>query len=461
MQFFRKSFLFAFLFVLVTPKIYSSHEIQLRIGLLKMGFPSLFYIIPSDQRIEVFNQAKNQSLYTGPAKILFVKADPKGMMIFLEDKFLTLTKEPCIFSAVGKFPRYLWIGTQPQFHRAYRGSLLIFQSGLKLGAINIVYLEDYLKSVVPSEMGWNAPFSAFTAQAIAARTYALRNLRRHFSSGFNLCDEVHCQAYFGLQKENPTTSQAVEVTRNIVLTYDGKFANTVYHSTCGGRVSSSQEVWGGKPVPYLIAHDDRIGSDKPFCSWVLENRTSEKKTQAISNPSLVFSNQLLQLSKNPLFKARAEARPTESLSYSRGHKVGMCQNGAIGMARAGYNANQILSFYYPNTVLQNFQSNVPLLLPFMPPKIVTLSERLPPASPSGNQLTKKPKSFLAENAKLTVGKHSRDFRKWYWCNIPIKHGTKVQNGAFTKPAKPRGKNAKISLPKNKKKGSKNDKRALS
>ena len=104
--------------------------------------------------------------------------------------------------------------------RWYRGKLIIQNRNGKLTVINDVDLENYLKGVIPSEMpiGWD--FEAHKAQAIAARSYALANLGKRASNGYDLNDTPNDQAYGGASAETKGTTQAVNDTRGIVLTYN-------------------------------------------------------------------------------------------------------------------------------------------------------------------------------------------------------------------------------------------------
>ncbi|MDP2871858.1 MAG: SpoIID/LytB domain-containing protein [Bacillota bacterium] len=135
----------------------------------------------------------------------------------------------------------------------YRGRLDALRSG-SLGLfsiVNVVTAEDYLMGVVPSEMPALWPLEALKAQAVAARTYAIRNLGRHSSQGFDLCFDIHCQAYGGVPNEHPGTDQAVRATSGVVATYGGRLINAVYHAHSGGATDSSAVIWGAAE-PYLV-----------------------------------------------------------------------------------------------------------------------------------------------------------------------------------------------------------------
>lgn len=134
--------------------------------------------------------------------------------------------------------------------------------------VNRVPLETYLRGVVPNEIGTKAPLATMEAQAILARTYALRNLRRFEIDGYQLCATTQCQVYYGLNGATAETDQAIEATRGLVLTYHNELVDAVYSSTTGGVTAPFHEVWRGAERPYLKGKIDAV---KP--SWDLMKKT--------------------------------------------------------------------------------------------------------------------------------------------------------------------------------------------
>lgn len=125
--------------------------------------------------------------------------------------------------------------------------------------VNRVPLETYLRGVVPNEIGGSAPTAALEAQAVIARTYALRNLRRFAVDGYQLCADVHCQVYYGLSGATPTTDRAIASTKGLVLTYNNELVDALYSSTTGGVTAPFSDVWNGPDRPYLIPVVDAVG----------------------------------------------------------------------------------------------------------------------------------------------------------------------------------------------------------
>ncbi|MCL2351909.1 MAG: SpoIID/LytB domain-containing protein [Firmicutes bacterium] len=139
--------------------------------------------------------------------------------------------------------------------RSYRGAIELTRAGGGLTAVNVVSFQDYLKSVVPSEMppGWNP--EALKAQAVACRNYALANINSHAGQGYDLCDKVHCQNYAGAGGEAASTNAAVDATDGYLIYYGGMPVDAVYFSSSGGVTENSENVWSNA-VPYLRSVDD-------------------------------------------------------------------------------------------------------------------------------------------------------------------------------------------------------------
>ncbi|MFN6482461.1 MULTISPECIES: SpoIID/LytB domain-containing protein [unclassified Nostoc] len=139
-----------------------------------------------------------------------------------------------------------------EFARLYAGRLNLQPNAYgTYTLVNQVPLETYLRGVVPYEIGTDAPKAALEAQAILARTYALRNLRRFAADNYQLCADTHCQVYYGLKGAAAKTDQAIASTRGKVLTYKNELVDALYSSTTGGVTASFSDVWNGDDRPYL------------------------------------------------------------------------------------------------------------------------------------------------------------------------------------------------------------------
>lgn len=155
-------------------------------------------------------------------------------------------------------PRGIWLG-----RRRYRGDLLLVVRSGRIRAINQLGIETYLPSVVGSEMPAKWPLAALQAQAVAARTYALRQRGR--KADFDVKATVSSQVYKGIESETPRTREAVATTRSLVLVHGGRLINAVFHSSSGGSTEPSGEVWQTQ-LPYLVSVEDH-DQHSPVHRW--------------------------------------------------------------------------------------------------------------------------------------------------------------------------------------------------
>ena len=153
--------------------------------------------------------------------------------------------------------------------RSYYGGFQYTRlSGNDITVVNFVGLEDYIKGVVPYESGATWPIEALKAQALCARTYAVRNLGNHSSRGFDLCNTTDCQVYFGTNGATDVSDRAVEETAGKFVVYNGELCDTVYHSSDGGATEDSENVFYSA-LPYLRGVVDPYEStvNTGYSSW--------------------------------------------------------------------------------------------------------------------------------------------------------------------------------------------------
>ena len=153
--------------------------------------------------------------------------------------------------------------------KRYRGGLEVLRlSGSDMTVINVVPLEEYLYGVVPYEIQASSHPEALKAQAVAARTYTVNNLRKYERLCFNLCPTTYSQVYKGYNGEAASTNKAVDDTKGEIVTYNGKPASVFYFSSSGGRTEDVKNVWGSDVYPYLISVEDKYESgDSWHYNW--------------------------------------------------------------------------------------------------------------------------------------------------------------------------------------------------
>lgn len=271
--------------------------------------------------------------------------------------------------------------------KKYFGGVRINKSKGFLAVINLVPVEEYLRGVVPEEMPTSFTKEALKAQAVAARTFTLKNTGRHKDEGFDLCSTTHCQLYEGVSITSATSDLAIKETRGEVLYYKGSAAMTNFHTDSGGMTESSKEVWGTdqpylQPVSELTKQtqawtikiskadfSDRMGSafgtlqkielsplvigksakDRSasgrikFAIFVGKNKTSKMTSSQIRSKFSLPST---------LCNIKIEGGEVVFEGYGRGHGVGMSQYGAESFAKNGWLYDKILFHYYTGTELK-------------------------------------------------------------------------------------------------------------
>ncbi len=285
----------------------------------------------------------------------------------------------------------------------YRGIMKLLPTGQTVQLINIVYMEDYLRGVVPPEIGkrTDSEIEAVKAQAVAARTYALAHLQQYPAEEYDMKSSIMDQIYQGMTVENRLTNRSIDATAGQAITYDDQFINAYYHSTCGGMTDDIESVWDRKETPYLKAVED-----SGACSWSkyytwrevfteqqlrgrieqylssdrgrdlvigritgveLSERTPGGRVMTLivktardsyrfkkdrirwvigrtSNPDLILPSDRFDVVIGRDASGQLESVTFKGRGY--GHGVGMCQCGAIGLARQGWSFDKILKHYF-------------------------------------------------------------------------------------------------------------------
>ncbi len=294
------------------------------------------------------------------------------------------------------------IGTATWNGRRYRGAIDFVPDANGVAVINRVDLEDYLRGVLPGELGSRDPRdrAALQAQAVAARSYAAARMGERRPQ-YDVTATVSDQVYGGMSSEQLETDDAVRATRGLVLTWGDRIITAPYHSHGGPVTAAADEVfWKRGTEPYLRPVDDHTLSGGCYCDasgtrgWERRFSTDDVRRllaeygrdAGVSSAGDVLAVRVVsrgpsgrvtlldvettaghvQLHGNDIrFVFRRDGAILPSTSFSlemlggtillrgvgNGHGVGMSQWGAIGRARAGQDARTILAAYYPGTRL--------------------------------------------------------------------------------------------------------------
>ena len=272
-------------------------------------------------------------------------------------------------------------------------------------AINTIDLEDYLCSVISSEMSANSPIELLKAHAVISRSWAMRAMQKPNHEGFDVCADDHCQRYEGLRRMNERAVEAVRATRGQVLMYGNEICDCRYYKCCGGKTEVWRTCWEDIDVPYIqsvtcdyckspspkvlrLVLNDYDQETKDFRDWTVTYTDAEldeivnSKHPGIghvialeplhrgasgridslhiigSDRTEVIGKELnirYALSKKCLYSSWFEVSHADGVwtltGHGWGHGAGLCQIGAAVMASEGHKYEEILSYYYPNTQL--------------------------------------------------------------------------------------------------------------
>lgn len=151
-----------------------------------------------------------------------------------------------------------------RFNGAYElhpGDLHLILSGNNLKPVLYIPVEEYLPGVVPYEMSDSFPLEALKAQAVAARTYALRRIGA--SGDYDIVDNTNDQVYLGVKAENANAARAVKETQGLCGYYQGTLAECFYSASNGGQTELAEHVWGKGNYGYLSMTDDPYDIENP------------------------------------------------------------------------------------------------------------------------------------------------------------------------------------------------------
>ena len=273
-------------------------------------------------------------------------------------------------------------------------------------AINTIDLEDYLCSVISSEMNANSPIELLKAHAVISRSWAIRAMEHPNHEGYDVCADDHCQRYEGLRRMNARAVQAVRETAGQVLQYGNEICDCRYYKCCGGKTEVWRTCWEDIDVPYIrsvrcdyckspspkvlrLVLNDYDQETKDFRDWTV-HYTDEELDAIIAEKSGIDFGEIQELvplhrgasgridslkivgsrhtevigkelkirywlSKSCLYSSWFEVSHAEGVwtlsGHGWGHGAGLCQIGAAVMASEGHRYEEILSYYYLNTQL--------------------------------------------------------------------------------------------------------------
>jgi len=269
--------------------------------------------------------------------------------------------------------------------KIYDDGLILFPSNGFIRIVNKVDLEHYIAGVVESEAGSHSSLEYYKTQAIITRTYALKNFHRHEDEGYNLCSEVHCQAYHNRAHISDKINKAVKFTRGLIIVDTTlNLITATFHSNSGGQTCSSEMVWL-TPKSYLKTVIDTFSLSKSNSTWKKTiplwkwknylkqngftipatvkssdyefNQPNRKMFYTFNGDSMLLKSIRADFKfRSTFFSTKLEGNNLIINGKGYGHGVGLSQQGAMEMAETGYNYRKIIKFYYKNVFIVSLRA---------------------------------------------------------------------------------------------------------
>ena len=269
--------------------------------------------------------------------------------------------------------------------RKFRGNIqFIKKDNQHLLVVNQIDLEDYIRGILYHESSHYWPMEALKAQAIASRTYAVYQREENKAKDFDVTSDVYSQVYGGSTSERYRTNKAVEETKGLIVTYQGKPIPAYFHATCGGHTEDATVLWKTDLAPLKGVACD-FCKESPHYNWhyvIFIGELREQLKNAGYSLGMIKEIQILgrdnsgrvtelnlitdrnelkipakdlrnivgpNLIRSTKFNVSIEGQDAIFEGTGWGHGVGLCQWGAYFMAKQGWEAKKILQYYYPGT----------------------------------------------------------------------------------------------------------------
>lgn len=272
---------------------------------------------------------------------------------------------------------------QNPVRRLYSGDLFCSSDLGTIMLINTCDVEEYIAGVVRTESGAGRSMEYAKTQALLVRTYLYKYMYRHMMDGYNLCDNIHCQAFNGITDDPVIRRAALETKGLVILDSNRVPVISAFHSNCGGETALPRDVWLANH-PYLTNVKDPYCTSSrsatwhktiPLTEWIDYLRRHGFKAK-ISDPSVLNFSQTNRMSdyrtgnftiplriirddfklRSTFFSVIADHSKVLLKGRGYGHGVGLCQEGAMVMASKGFNFRQIIEFYYAGVIITDIKN---------------------------------------------------------------------------------------------------------
>ncbi len=358
----------------------ASSQVKIRLFSSQTPESALFTVTGGGYELQSFNgetlfmDKSEQVLITRFNGMLAVKAcNEKG---FTCDSILLL-------GTTGNDSFSLRINAGCPMKQFYTGDFHCYPDLGTLLMINECNIDSYIAGVVKAEGGSGRNKEYFKTQAILARTYMYKYFDKHMPDRYNVCDNIHCQAFNGVSSDTVINRAAMETRGLVILGPDSTLIISAFHSNCGGETSTPQDVWLTS-VPYLkrvtdpycitsrsatwerrLGLDEWVGllkksgyegkkNDAAAFTFIQKRRMTYYRTGTFSVPLSLIRSELNL--RSTFFSVIPDGDSLILKGRGYGHGVGLCQEGAMIMAEKGSSYSQIINFYYSGIIITDIKN---------------------------------------------------------------------------------------------------------
>lgn len=375
----KKNILLFFFFVITTV----SNATTLNVRILTTKVIQSFIFSPINGTYDVYGDG-----------ILLLNSDTPGIFQ------LTIEKDSIILKTfertIGKYSSLKMIAKVPDGAFKIKsvipeGKVRTYEDDVMIGLtadkkqfllINRIDIEKYIGGVVESESGTRTSLEYYKLQSILVRTYLLAHINRHVAEGFQVCDDVHCQAYLSRTTDADVQKGVNDTKGLVVVDNDLNLITAAFHSNCGGQTVASQDVWA-MSTSYLKSVKDTFCLKQTHSNWKrtipledwkaylqlkhkypVEDSLRLNSATTFTQPNgraIYFTDKDLKIPlkiiradfqlKSTYFSVEQQGESIVFNGRGYGHGVGLCQEGAMRQAKLNRSYKEILNFYYKDVHL--------------------------------------------------------------------------------------------------------------
>lgn len=358
----------------------SSGQVKIRLYADQDPEPAILTVTNGQYKLDVYD---TQPLFLNPNDILILALLNEKIVVKTKDSGSFICDSLILKGMTGDDLFSLRLAGGPVTRRIYKGDLSCRPDLGKLILINTCSIEDYVAGVVKAEGGEGKKIEYLKSQALLVRTYTYKYLTRHLLDGYNLCDNTHCQAFFGITTDTLIRRAAIETAGLVILSHDSILVNAAFHSNCGGETSLPENVWLSA-YPYLKKVVDPYCTSSRNARWTKTISLSDWKNYlqregyhplngktpdydfaqltrmqdyTLDSYSVPFTKIRNDLNlRSAFFSVITKGGYVTLQGRGYGHGVGLCQEGAMVMAARGFSFKQIIDFYYFNVMISNVKN---------------------------------------------------------------------------------------------------------